>query len=95
MLTKQQQQAQQIQQAQQNGLKAFGDARRSWLGKLTKSKASEAAHIGEKVARGHYLSPMSQESVGERVEESLGPNMQQFGSVQGALHHIIQTGAYS
>ncbi|GLC69880.1 hypothetical protein PLESTF_000890900 [Pleodorina starrii] len=102
-LAKQQQlqlhQQQQQQQQQDNGLKAGGggggsggEGKRSWLSKLTKTKAAALAQLGDKLARGQYLAPMDQEAVGERVEESLGANMGQFGSFQGALHHIIQTG---
>ncbi len=81
------------QQQQQNGLKSSaGEAKRSWLSKLTKNKAAALEQIGDKLARGQYLAPMDQESVGERVENSLGQNLEQFGSFQGALRHIIQTG---
>ncbi|GIL86770.1 hypothetical protein Vretimale_15639 [Volvox reticuliferus] len=80
------------QQGQLNGLKVGGEAKRSWLSKLTKSKAAALEQMEDRLAQGQYLAPMDQDSVGERVEDSLGPNLDHFGSFQGALHHIIQTG---
>ncbi|EFJ42867.1 hypothetical protein VOLCADRAFT_119275 [Volvox carteri f. nagariensis] len=80
-----------LQQAHES-LKVGGEAKRSWLSKLMKNKAAALEQLGEKLAGGRYLAPMNQETVGERVEDSLGPNFDQFGSFQGALHQIIQTG---
>ncbi|GLI69288.1 hypothetical protein VaNZ11_013871, partial [Volvox africanus] len=80
------------QQGQQNGIKVGGEAKRSWLSKLTKNKAVALEQMGDRLARGQYLAPLDQKSVGERMEDSLGPNLDHFGNFQGALHHIIQTG---
>ncbi|KAG2489618.1 hypothetical protein HYH03_011898 [Edaphochlamys debaryana] len=70
------------------------DGKRSWLSKLTKNKAAALEGMKDKLAKGQYLQPMSQEGVGGRVEESLGAggNLEPFGTFQGALHDIMQQG---
>ncbi|KXZ56979.1 hypothetical protein GPECTOR_1g884 [Gonium pectorale] len=71
-----------------------GSAKRSsWLSKLTRSKSMALEALGrERLERGGYCAPMDQAAVGGRVASSLGNQLDQFGSMQGALHHIMQQG---
>ncbi|KAG2448232.1 hypothetical protein HYH02_006817 [Chlamydomonas schloesseri] len=78
--------------AKGSGLLKGSEGKPSWLTKLTKGKAAALEAVKDKMAAGKYLEPMSQEQVGDRVEDSLGGSLEPFGNFQGALHDIMEAG---
>lgn len=71
------------------------EGKRSWLGKLTRSKEASLEQMGAKLARGRYLEPLTPEEVGSKVEGQMGENLEQFAGFQGAVHDIMQQGAWT